>query len=107
MKMRAVKPTRRRLITAALLLGGVALTACGTAGPGVQARQTGDTTTTAEPTTTTASTPTTAAPATTAPPTTAAPAAPSCSPDALTAAYNAKFGGLSGANLAVQKCVDG
>jgi hypothetical protein len=94
-------------MTAALLLGGVAVAACGTTGPGVQARQTGDTTTTAEPTTTTAPTPTTAAPATTAPPTTAAAAAPPCSPDALTAAYNAKFGSLNGANLAVQKCVQG
>jgi hypothetical protein len=106
---------RRRLITAGILAGGLMLAAaCGSSGPGVQARQTGDTTasTTAETTTTTAApAPTTAAPA----PTTAAPgkpappvaAEPPCTSEALTAAYTAKFGGLGGATLKVQKCVDG
>ena len=99
---------RRRLITTGLLLGGLVLAACGSSGPGVQARQTGDTTTTApEPTTTTADpTPTTGAPDATSPPPTAA-AQPPCTADALTAAYTAKFGGLDRATLKVQKCVDG
>ena len=109
--MRERKPMKRRLITAGLLLGGLALTACGSAGPGVQARQTGDTTTTTtapEPTTTTAEpTPTTGAPETTAPPETAAAPEPPCTREALTAAYTAKFGGMGGATLAVQKCVEG
>lgn len=105
---------RRRLITTAILLGGLVLAACGSAGPGVQARQTGDTTTTTttttapEPTTTTAApTPTTGAPATTVSPATAAAAQPPCTAEALTAAYTAKFGSLDKATLRVQKCVDG
>jgi hypothetical protein len=100
---------RRRLITTCLLLGGLVLAACGSSGPGVQARQTGDTTTTTapEPTTTAAEpTPTTGAPDTAAPPPTAAPQPP-CTAEALTAAYSAKFGGLDRATLKVQKCVDG
>jgi hypothetical protein len=108
--MKRETPMRRHLITAGLLLGGIALAACGSAGPGVQARQTGETTTTTtvpEPTTTTAEpAPTTAPPATTAPPVTAAPEPP-CTSEALTAAYTAAFGGLEGTSLAVQKCVDG
>ena len=104
---------RRRIITTGLLLGGLVLAACGSAGPGVQARQTGDTTTTTttvrEPTTTTAGpTPTTAAPSTSLPPVTAAAAAdPPCTVEAVTAAYTAKFGSLDGASLAVQKCAGG
>jgi hypothetical protein len=101
---------RRRLITTGLLLGGLVLAACGSSGPGVQARQTGDTTataTTADPTTTTADpTPTTGAADTTFPPATAA-AQPPCTVPALTAAYTAKFGSLDKATLKVQKCVDG
>jgi hypothetical protein len=104
------KPMRRRLITTGLLLGGLALTACGSAGPGVQARQTGDTTTTTAPETKTTTAPpesTTTAPETTAPPATAAAPEPPCTVEALTAAYTAKFGGVGRATLAVQKCVDG
>jgi hypothetical protein len=105
------KPTRKRLFTTGLLLGGLALAACGSGGPSVQARQTGDTTesttTTSEPTTTTTAPTTTAPPETTAPPTTAAVAQPPCTAEALTAAYTAKFGSLSGASLQVQKCVEG
>jgi hypothetical protein len=96
---------RRRLITAGLLLGGIALAACGTAGPSVQARQTGDTTTTTGPTTTTAAPTTSAAPTTAVPPATAAATAP-CTADALMAAYVAKFGQPSG-SLQAQKCVEG
>jgi hypothetical protein len=101
---------RRRIVTAGLLLGGLVLAACGSAGPGVQARQTVDSTTTTttvpEPTTTTAgSTPTTAAPPSSAPPVTAAEAP--CTVEAVTAAYTAKFGSLEGASLAVQKCAGG
>ena len=95
---------------AGVLLGGLALAACGSAGPGVQARQTGDSTptTTAEPTTTTEGpTPTTVAPATTAPPATAATLAPPCTDDALRGAYSAAFGSAPGASLKVQKCVAG
>jgi hypothetical protein len=100
---------RRRLIAMGVLLGGLVLAACGSGGPGVQARQTGDTTaTTAEPTTTT--TPpstTTAAPATTASPgTMVAPAEPPCTSEALIAAHTAKFGAPSG-TLKVQKCAGG
>jgi hypothetical protein len=107
------KAMRRHLITAGLLLGTLTFAACGSSGPGVQARQTGDTTesttTTAEPTTTTAP-PTTAAPETSAPETPAVPTTspqPPCSDDALGAAYTAAYGGLDGASLRVQKCVDG
>jgi hypothetical protein len=101
-------PMRRRLITTAVLLGGIGLAACGSAGPGVQARQTGDTSaTTAEPTTTTVAAPsTTAAPARTAPPVTTASADPPCTSEALSAGYAAKFGAPAGA-LKVQKCVEG
>lgn len=105
------KPMRRRLITAGLLLGGLVLAACGSAGPGVQARQTGDTTTTTAPeTTTTTAAPestTTTVPETTVPPVTAAAPEAPCSADALKAAYTAKFGDLNGATLSVQKCVAG
>jgi hypothetical protein len=98
---------RRRLITAALLLGGLVLAACGSAGPGVQARQTGETTTTTEPTTTTEAPATSAAPTTTVPPTTIAPATePPCTADALAAAYTARFGSPSG-SLQAQNCVAG
>jgi hypothetical protein len=100
---------RRRLITTGLLLGGLALAAaaCGSASPGVQARQTGDTTATTAAPTTAAAPSTSAAPATTAPPaTTAAPAEPACTPEALRAAHAAKFGAPSGV-LKVQKCVGG
>jgi hypothetical protein len=94
-------PMKRFLITAGLLVGGLALAACGSSGPGVQARQTGETTaTTAGPTTTTPET--TAAPATTA-----AVPEPPCSPEALTGAYTAKFGNLTATSLQVQKCVEG
>jgi hypothetical protein len=100
---------RRRLITSGVLLGGLALAAaaCGSGGPSVQARQTGDTTaTTAEPTTTTTAPPsTTTAPVTTAPPATTTPEPP-CTPDALTAAHVAKFGAPSGV-LKVQSCIAG
>jgi hypothetical protein len=99
---------RRGLVTAGLLLGGLVLAACGSSGPGVQARQTGDTTTTTSPetTTTTAAPPdTTAPPETTAPPTTAAAELP-CTIEALSAAYTAKFGSVTG-RLQVQKCVEG
>jgi hypothetical protein len=99
---------RRRLIAAGLVLGGLVLAACGSAGPGVQARQAGDTTTTAAPeTTTTTAPPETTTPDTTAPPATAAAAEPPCTVEALTAAYTAEYGNLDGAKLAVQKCVDG
>jgi hypothetical protein len=103
------KAMRRHLTIAGLLLGMLAFAACGSSGPGVQARQTGDTTestttTTTEPTTTTAP-PTTAAPGTDAP-TTIAPAPP-CTDEALATAYTAQYGGLDGASLRAQKCVDG
>ena len=101
---------RRRLITAGLLLGGLVLaTACGSGGPSVQARQTGETTTTTtEPTTTTEAPATTAAPETTsAPPTSVTPVAePPCTADALAAAYTAKYGAPNG-SLQAQKCVNG
>jgi hypothetical protein len=103
------KPMRRRLIAAGLLLGGlVLLAACGSGGPGVQARQTGETTTTTEPTTTTVAPSTTSpAPTTSAPPTTAAaPVEPPCTADALAAAYTARFGAPNG-SLQAQKCVAG
>ena len=101
---------RRHLIIGGLLLGTLALAACGSSGPGVQARQTGDTTestttTTAVPTTT-AATPTTAAPEETLPSATNPPAPP-CTDDALESAYTAQYGGLDGASLRVQKCIDG
>jgi hypothetical protein len=101
---------RRRLITASVLLGGVALlAACGSGGPSVQARQSAETTTTTtEPATTTvAPTATSTAPSTTVapPPTTAAPQPP-CTADALTAAYTAKYGTPKG-SLQAQKCVSG
>jgi hypothetical protein len=103
-------PMRRLLITAGLLLGGIVMVACGSAGPGVQARQTGETTTTTTtPETTTTSAPATTAttaPATTAPPVTVA-AGPACTSEALTAAYNAKYGDLGGASLKVQQCAEG
>lgn len=98
---------RPRLMTAGVLLGGLALAACGSSGPGVQARQAGTTTTT---TTAPASTTTTAAPGTTpatsAPPQTPAAEAP-CTPEALTAAYTAAYNGLDGASLRVQNCAGG
>ena len=96
---------RRRLIAGGLLLGAVVLAACGSAGPGVQARQAGDTTpsTTAATTTTTAE-PQVTTPATTAPAVTAAPAPP-CTDEALAAAYTARFGALNDAGLHAQKCV--
>ena len=107
--MARAKRMRRTLITTGLLLGGLALAACGSSGPGVQARQTGDTTATTAPETTTTTAPpaTTAAPATTAPPATAA--APSelpCTTEALGAAFTAAGHG-SVAGLNVQKCVSG
>jgi hypothetical protein len=106
--MARAKRMRRNLIAAGLLAGGLALAACGSAGPGVQARQTGDTTTTTTPeTTTTTSAPATSAPGTTAPPATAAtvPALP-CTNEALGAAFTAaKYGSLAG--LKVQQCVSG
>ena len=100
---------RRRLITASLLLGGLGLlAACGSEGPGVQARQTGDTTTTTtEPTTTTAAPATSAAPSTTAaPPVVTAAPEPPCTSDALGAAYTARFGAPKG-TLQAQKCSSG
>ncbi len=100
---------RRRLITTSLLLGGVVLAAaCGSGGPSVQARPTGETTTTTEPTTTTEAPATSAAPVTTAvPPTTVTPVAePPCTADALASAYTAKYGAPSG-SLQAQKCVAG
>ena len=101
---------KRRLITTGLLLGGLVLAACGSAGPGIQARQSGDTTTTTttvpESTTTTAAPPDTTAPAPTVPPVTAAPQPP-CTDEALEAAYVAEYGGLSGAKLKAQQCVAG
>jgi hypothetical protein len=104
------KPMRRSLITAGLLLGGVALAACGSSGPGVQARQAGDTTTT----TTTTTAPPTTAPSTTEAPTTSAPRAaaaaadPPCTAEALEAAYTSSFGPLpSGTGLKPQKCLAG
>jgi hypothetical protein len=104
------KAMRRHLTIAGLLLGTLAFAACGSGGPGVQARQTGDTTestttTTAEPTTTTAP-PATGAPETSAPAPTS-PSAPPCTDDALESAYTAQFGALDGASLQVQKCVGG
>jgi hypothetical protein len=98
---------RRRLIVTGTLLAGVVLAACGSGGPGVQARQAGDTTATTEaPTTTTTAAPsTTTAPATTVPPATTAPEPP-CTPEALTAAHTAKYGPPSG-SLKVQKCAGG
>ena len=102
---------RRRLIATAVLLGAlaVAAAACGSSDPQVEARQTGDTTaTTAAPTTTTASAPpssTTAAPDATVPPVTTAPQPP-CTPEALTAAYTAKFG-PPGGSITPQKCAAG
>jgi hypothetical protein len=97
---------RRRLMIAGLLLGTLVFAACGSSGPGVQARQTGDTTTTSAEPTTTAATPTTAPEATT-PPTVAAPAQPPCSDEALASAYTLKYGPLNGVSLRVLKCVDG
>jgi hypothetical protein len=100
---------RRRLITASLLLGGLGiLAACGSGGPSVQARQTGETTTTTEPTATTEAPATSAAPTTIAAPpaTTAAVPGPPCSADALAAAYSATFGAPDG-SLRAQKCVAG
>jgi hypothetical protein len=99
---------RRALITAGLLFGGFALAACGSGGPSVQARQSGETTTTtaAEPTTTTAGPATTSAPSTDAPATSAAPVELPCTIEALTAAYTARFGNVNG-GLQVQKCVEG
>lgn len=103
---------RRRLITATLVLGGLALAACGTAGPGVQARQAGDTTTTTTTsvpettTTTTEPTATTAAPATTVPPATVAVTEPPCTDEALRAAYAAEYGSAP-ANLKKQNCAGG
>jgi hypothetical protein len=97
---------KRSLITAGLLVGGLALAACGSSGPGVQARQTGETTTTTTPEPTT----TTAAPTTTSPETNPAPTTvpePPCSPEALSGAYTAKFGSLAATSLQVQKCVKG
>jgi hypothetical protein len=99
---------RRRLITTGLLLGAIALVAaaCGTSDPQVQARQTGDTTTTTtEPTTTTEAPSTTAAPDSAAPPVTTAPQPP-CTPEALAAAYAAKFGPPSG-TFKPQQCAAG
>jgi hypothetical protein len=100
---------RRRLITTALLFGGLALAAaaCGTSDPQVQARQTGDTTATTAAPSTTAAPPssTTAAPATTAAPPTTAPQPP-CTPEALTAAFTAKFGSPE-AKITPQKCAAG
>src|SRR5438105_14683083 len=90
------KPMRRRLITASLLLGGLALVAaCGSGGPSVQARQTGETTTTTEPTTTTEAPATTSpAPTTAVPPVTTAalPGEPPCTASAPAAAHAATFG---------------
>ncbi len=97
----------RRLITASLLLGGIALAACGSGGPGVQARQTGETTTTTAAPETTTTSPATTAPATTAPPVTAAATPAPCTKEALGAAYAAKFGDLGGAVLQPLQCVDG
>ena len=101
---------RRRLITTGLLLGGLALAAaaCGTSEPGVQARQTGTTATTAAPTTTSAPPASTAsaAPDTNAPSSTTAPPQPPCTSAALTAAFTAKFGS-PGATITPQKCVAG
>jgi hypothetical protein len=99
---------RQALIATGLLLGGLALAACGSSGPGVQARQTGDTTATSAPeTTTTTAAPATTAPATTAPPATAAaPAELPCTAEALGAAFTAaKQGSLAG--FKVQQCVSG
>ena len=88
---------KRFLITAVLLVGGLALAACGSSGPGVQARQTGETSTT------TAADPAT----TTAPPSSVAVPELPCTIDALTTAYTAKFGNLTATSLQVQKCVEG
>jgi predicted small secreted protein len=100
---------RRRLITAGFVLGGLVLAACGSAGPGVQARQAGDATTTtaAAPETTIPPAPDTTTPATTAPPVNAAVAEAPCTPEALGAAYAAKYGSEPGAGFKVQKCVEG
>jgi hypothetical protein len=97
----------RRLITTGLLVGALALAAaaCGTSDPQVQARQTGDTTASTAPATTTAPSTTAAAPDTTAPSTTAPPQPP-CTPEALTAAYTAKFG-PPGGSITPQKCAAG
>jgi hypothetical protein len=97
---------RRGLVTAGLLVGGLALAACGSGGgSSVQARQSAETTTTtAEPTTTTTAEPVPTA--TNAPPISAATAELPCTVEALSAAYTAKFGNVNGA-LQVQKCVQG
>lgn len=108
-----LKATRRGLITASLVIGGLMLAACGSAGPSVQARQAGETTTTTttttivpETTTTTALAPTTTTtPPTTTPPVSAA-SGPPCTPEALTAAYSAEYGSAP-ASLKVGKCVAG
>ena len=100
---------RRSLITTGLLVGGLALAAaaCGTSDPGVQARQTGTTGTTAAPTTTSAPpASTTAAPDTTASSSSTAPPQPPCTAAALTAAFTAKFGS-PGATITPQKCAAG
>jgi hypothetical protein len=98
-----------RLTIAAVALGAaVALAACGEGGPRVDARQTGDTTTTTapEPTTTAAApTPTTAAPDTTAAPPPTAPQLP-CAPELLAAASASKFGSAPPI-LTGLKCVEG
>jgi hypothetical protein len=70
----------------------------------VQARQSGETSTTTTPEPTTTAAPTTTSPETTAVPTTVP--EPPCSLEALTGAYTAKFGNLTG-SLQVQKCVGG
>ena len=97
---------RRHLIIAGLALGTLALAACGSGDPGVQARQTGETTPSTAAPTTSAAAPTTVAPGTTVPETTSPPGPP-CDDNALTSAYTARYGGLDGASLRVQKCVDG
>ena len=101
---------RPRLITAGVLVGGLALlAACGSSGPGVEARQTGDTatTTTAPETTTTTAAPDTTTSATEAPLQTAPALELPCTLEALTAAYTAAYDGLGGATLKVQKCAGG
>jgi hypothetical protein len=84
----------------------VAAAACGTSEPGVQARQTGDTTATTAAPATTATPSTTVAPDTTAAPATTAPAPPPCTVQALIAAYTAKYGAPLG-SFKPQQCVSG
>jgi hypothetical protein len=93
----ATGPMARRLVGGALVLGALALAACGSEGGSVQAGgpvpDETTTTTTTVPETTTTLPATTTAPTTTSVPTTVVPAAgPPCTDDTLQAAANEAYG---------------